>query len=230
MSETLDLLNKIPIETTVWLIVTAVVVLIFSLGHYYIEAHRRDGPLVASINKLERELLILKKEASIMEDRIQTYQEQLEAWNTNSTESDALIVELKQELEEIKGAKLELEEQVAVLEREVETVTESGLEMHRLLEESLSSQDGSQVLLSTVQTLREKLEHQENEITGLSQSLSRKNVEVEELQNKLEQSAESVRGLEDRIVAVTRAKEEEALQLKDSQREIMAQLEEVVFR
>ncbi|XP_046664372.1 transport and Golgi organization protein 1 isoform X2 [Homalodisca vitripennis] len=228
MSETLDLLNKIPIETTVWLIVTAVVVLIFSLGHYYIEAHRRDGPLVASINKLERELLILKKEASIMEDRIQTYQEQLEAWNTNSTESDALIVELKQELEEIKGAKLELEDQVAVLEREVETVTESGLEMHRLLEESLSSQDGSQVLLSTVQTLREKLEHQENEITGLSQSLSRKNVEVEELQNKLEQSAESVRGLEDRIVAVTRAKEEEALQLKDSQREIMAQLEEVM--
>lgn len=78
----------------------------------------------------------------------------------------------------VQADKAELEEQAAMLEREVETVTESGLEMHRLLSESLSSQDGSQVLLSTVESLREKLEHQEDEISSLSQSLYQKDVEV----------------------------------------------------
>lgn len=41
------------------------------------QAHRRDGPLVAIINKLEREVLILKKESSILDDRLHTAQEQV---------------------------------------------------------------------------------------------------------------------------------------------------------
>ncbi|XP_054261158.1 transport and Golgi organization protein 1 isoform X2 [Macrosteles quadrilineatus] len=223
-----ELLDKVPLEATIWLIVTAVVVLIFSLGHYYIEAHRRDGPLVAVINKLEREVLILKKENCIMDDRLTIAQQQLETWNTSSTENDALLVELKQELEETKAAKAELEEQAAQLKEELETVTESGLEMHRLLEESLSSQDGSQVLLSTVETLREKLQRQEEEISGLSDTLSSKNAEVEELHGRLAQSAEVARGLEDKVISVVREKDEELLKLRDKHRELISQLEEVM--
>lgn len=98
----------------------------------------------------------------------------LEVWNSGSS----FLIPDKIVMCRVQADKAELEEQAAMLEREVETVTESGLEMHRLLSESLSSQDGSQVLLSTVESLREKLEHQEDEISSLSQSLYQKDVEV----------------------------------------------------
>lgn len=73
---------------------------------------------------------------------------------------------------------MDLEDQVTSLEKELESVTESGLEMHRLLSESLSNQDGSQVLLKTVENLREKLNAQDTEITLLNQNIVEKNEEV----------------------------------------------------
>lgn len=81
-----------------------------------------------------------------------------------------------------------------MLDKEVETATESAMEMHSLLSESLSSQDGAQVLLSTVETLREKLEHQENEISGLSQSLASKNTEVNSFAFNINSSLHSNNG------------------------------------
>lgn len=51
-------------------------VIFLSLRWYFFcfQAHRRDGSLVARINQLERDLLVKKKENSILEDLFSTAQ------------------------------------------------------------------------------------------------------------------------------------------------------------
>lgn len=56
--------------------------------------------------------------------------------------------------------------------------------MHRLFSESLSTQDGSQVLLQTVESLREKLDKQDTQIDLLNRSLGEKNEEVRDREQK----------------------------------------------
>lgn len=220
--------DKLPFETILWLLVTAGTILTFTLGHYYIEAHRRDGLLVARINKLERELLVLRKESSLLEDQLSKAQDEIQAVDSSSSEAEALITALKLELEENKVIRMDLEEQVTSLEKELESVTESGLEMHRLLSESLSNQDGSQVLLKTVENLREKLNTQVAEISLLNQNIFEKNEEIESLQNDVANSQEMYKQIEEKLKALQRDKEEEALELKDKHRALSAQLEEAI--
>lgn len=221
-------LEKLPFETILWLLITAGTILTFTLGHYYIEAHRRDGLLVARINKLERELLVLRKESSLLEDQLLKAQDEIQAVDSSSSEAEALIASLKMELEESKIIRMDLEDQVTSLEKELESVTESGLEMHMLLSESLSNQDGSQVLLKTVENLREKLNAQDAEISLLNQSIVEKNEEIESLKNDLLHSQDMYKHVEERLNILQREKEEEALELKDKHRALSAQLEEVI--
>lgn len=220
--------EKLPFETILWLLITAGTILTFTLGHYYIEAHRRDGLLVARINKLERELLVLRKESSLLEDQLLKAQDEIQAVDSSSSEAEALITSLKMELEENKAIRMDLEDQVTSLERELESVTESGLEMHRLLSESLSNQDGSQVLLKTVENLREKLNAQDAEISFLNQNIVEKNEEIESLKNDLVHSQDMYKHVEERFSVLQREKEEGALELKDKHRALSAQLEEVI--
>lgn len=55
-------------ETFSYIGLTAFTTLIFSLGYYYIENTRRDGQLIAKINKLEQKLIVATKECSDMEE------------------------------------------------------------------------------------------------------------------------------------------------------------------
>lgn len=221
-------IDKLSYEMIMWLLVTAGTILTFMLGHYYIEAHRRDGLLVARINKLERELLVLRKESSLLEDQLLKAQDEIQAVDSSSSEAEALIYALKMELEENKAIRMDLEDQVTSLEKELESVTESGLEMHRLLSESLSNQDGSQVLLKTVENLRVKLNAQNAEISLLNQNIVEKNEEIESLKNDLAYSQEMYKHIEERLKVLQREKEEEALELKDKHRALSAQLEEII--
>ena len=58
----------------------------------------------------------------------------------------------------------ELEEQVSSLEKEVETVTEAGLELNNLLSGFLSAQKGSEDLTKGVELLQQQLNKQLKEI------------------------------------------------------------------
>lgn len=59
-------------ETLSYLALTAVTTLLFSLGYYYIENTRRDGQLIAKINKLEKELLIASKECTVLDETLKS--------------------------------------------------------------------------------------------------------------------------------------------------------------
>lgn len=73
---------------------------------------------------------------------------------------------------------MQLEETVQELKKEVETLMEKGLEMHKLLSDTISEEDLSQVLLANIEELKESLSEKLNEIVALTNQLDKKNEEV----------------------------------------------------
>jgi hypothetical protein len=192
---TMDLQHS-SFETSVYLIITAVTVLLFSLGHYYIEQRRRDGLLVAKINGLEKELLVSSKECLIVKDDLQATREKLLSMESSSTENSEVVVTLQAELEESKAARADLEEQVTALEKELEVATEAGLELNHMLSEFLSAQHGSDTVMKSVEQLQKQLDSQQTTITTMTASLNAKNIENETLQAELTAAKDKINSLE----------------------------------
>ncbi|XP_075225621.1 transport and golgi organization 1 [Lycorma delicatula] len=208
-------------DSLIYLIITSVTLIIFSLGYYYIENHRQDGALVAKINILERDLLVAKKKAAVLQEKLQSAESEISLDKETLSEHIERIKTLTQQLEEITLSKADLEEQYAVVLKECEAATESGFEMHCLLTEALSTQDGSKVLVKTVENLTEKLDRQGGEIKELNQLISKKSEEIVKLQ-------ETVKVLKEKLTTVSREKEEQVLQLSDKNRELSTQLENLM--
>ena len=72
----------------------------------------------------------------------------------------------------------ELEEQVSSLEKEVETVTEAGLELNNMLSGFLSAQKGSEDLTKGVELLQQQLNKQQATINTINKELNEKKHEV----------------------------------------------------
>lgn len=193
---TMDL-QRSSYETFVYLIITAATVLLFSLGHYYIEKRRRDGLLVAKINGLEKELLVSSKECQILKDDLQATKEKLLSVESSSTENSEVVMGLNAELEESKVARAELEDQMAALEKELEVATEAGLELNRMLSEFLSAQHGSDTVMKSVEQLQKQLDSQQTTITTMTASLNAKNLENETLQAELTAAKDKINSLEE---------------------------------
>ncbi|XP_039285230.1 uncharacterized protein LOC111060840 [Nilaparvata lugens] len=132
------------------LIVTACAVVGFSLGYNFIENRKREGELVAKINSLEKANLVEKKEKNQLKDKLLHVSET----STLNTEAESSylsqIAALTEEKNTLLAEKRDLEDQLMETERDLQTATESNLEMNNLLSESLSTPDGSTVLLETV--------------------------------------------------------------------------------
>ena len=78
----------------------------------------------------------------------------------------------------MKGAKTALEEIVSRQEKEIETLMENGMEMHKLLSETISEEERSQMLLANIAELKESLTERLDEIMSLTDQLDHKNQEV----------------------------------------------------
>lgn len=167
------------------LIITAITVLAFLLGYIFLDKNRREAPLIAKINKLEKELLIAIKENQILSEK---------AFSNDEVDTipHELVENLKQELESIYAARAALEEQVQTLEKELENSTEVGLELNKMLSEILSSQNGSDTLIANVEQLQRQLIEQQSTINSVNESLSIKDTENHELHLELEISNKKV--------------------------------------
>ncbi|XP_069704271.1 transport and Golgi organization protein 1-like isoform X2 [Periplaneta americana] len=190
-------LQRSSYDTFVYLVITAVTVLLFSLGHYYIEKKRRDGSLVAKINELEKELLVSSKECLILKDDLQATKEKLLSIENSSVDSSEAVMLLNAQLEESKNARTELEEQVASLEKELEGATEAGLELNRMLSEFLTAQHGSDTVMKSVEQLQKQLDSQQSTIATMTASLNAKNTENEALEVDLTAAKEKISSLEE---------------------------------
>ncbi|XP_067009668.2 transport and Golgi organization protein 1 [Anabrus simplex] len=196
--------QKDSMYTKFFLSVTAVTVLLFTLGYYYIEKKQRDGTLLAKINRLEKALLTSAKEKSNLQVDLEETKEKLTSISNSSCPGD-IISSLEAELEEAKTARIELEEQVASLEKELDTATETGLELNRMLSEFLSAQHGSDSLMKSVEHLQKQLDNQQGTINSMNSSLSAKSLENESLQADLNLAEERIKALEEEIQKMSQA-------------------------
>jgi len=73
---------------------------------------------------------------------------------------------------------MELEEQVTSLEKELENITEAGLEMERMLREMLSSNSEVNPLAQSVENLQTRLDTQQAANESLTNALNLKAQEV----------------------------------------------------
>ncbi|CAK9825537.1 Transport and Golgi organization protein 1, partial [Anthophora retusa] len=165
--------------TLIYLSVTATATLIFCLGYYCIENMRRDGHLIARINKLEKDLLISEAECTMMNDNLKSTKEKLVRMEDESFGSDEMVLSLRADLEASQNAKAELEDQVAMLEKDLESATEAGLELERMLREVLSSNNEVNPLAQSVEDLQTRLNTQQAANESLTNALNFKTQELE---------------------------------------------------
>ncbi|XP_078048255.1 transport and golgi organization 1 isoform X2 [Augochlora pura] len=171
--------------TFMYLIITATATLIFSLGYYYIENMRRDGQLIAKINKLEKDLLVSTKESTMLKENLKVTKDKLNCIEDESFGSNEMVLSLKADLEASQNAKAELEDQVSMLEKDLESATEAGLELERMLREVLSSDNEVNPLAQSVEDLQTRLNAQQTANESLTSALNLKTQENESLSTEL---------------------------------------------
>ncbi|KAJ9598424.1 hypothetical protein L9F63_010899, partial [Diploptera punctata] len=188
-------------DAVICLIITGATVIIVSLGYFYLENKRRDGSLVAKINQLEKALLVSSKECLILNDDLQATREKLLSVETASVNSNETATSLHLEIENFRLENSQLKEQVSSLEKELEIATEAGLELNRMFSDVLT-QNSSETMMKSVDHLQKQLDSQQNTITTLTESLSDKTAENENLQSDLDSALEKINFLEDDIQKV----------------------------
>ncbi|XP_043512709.1 transport and Golgi organization protein 1 isoform X1 [Frieseomelitta varia] len=171
--------------TLMYLSVTAIAILIFSLGYYCIENMRGDRQLIARINKLEKDLLISEAECTMVNENLKSTKEKLSRMEDESFGSDEMVLSLRADLEASQNAKAELEDQVAMLEKDLESATEAGLELEKMLREVLSSNNEVNPLAQSVEDLQSRLNAQQAANESLTNALNLKTQENESVSAEL---------------------------------------------
>ncbi|XP_012535669.2 transport and Golgi organization protein 1 isoform X2 [Monomorium pharaonis] len=183
-------------KTLIYLCVTAFTTLMFTLGYYYIENIRRDEQLIARINKLEKELLVSTKECEVLSENLKSTKDKLHCIEDESFGSNEMVVSLKADLKMSQKIKIELEEQVTMLEKDLENATEAGLELERMLREVLSSNNEVNPLAQSVEDLQARLDAQQAANESLTNALNLKTQEIETLSTELASTKKKYEELE----------------------------------
>lgn len=176
-------------DLVILLSLTAITVLIFTLGHYCIVNNRKESALISKLNILEKKLLVSGKECQTLQaDLVQT-RYKLTSIEDNSFGSNEMVIALKQELNQSENEKLDLQQQVNSLEKELEVAAEAGLELNKMVSELLNNQSGSDSIISSVEELQRQLNEQEETSLSISNLLAEKSRENSELQVLLSEKA-----------------------------------------
>ncbi|XP_066592035.1 transport and Golgi organization protein 1 isoform X2 [Prorops nasuta] len=186
-------------ESFMYVSLTAVTILLFSLGYYYIENIKRDKQLISKINKLEKELLISVKECAMLQENFKVTKDKLISIEDESFGSNEMVLSLKAELLSSQNAKDDLEEQVATLEKDLESATEAGLELEKMLREVLSSNNEVNPIAQSIEDLQSRLNAQQAVNESLICDLKYKTQENEALTTELNSVKFKCEKLEDEI-------------------------------
>ncbi|XP_016987494.1 transport and Golgi organization protein 1 [Drosophila rhopaloa] len=163
-------------------IIAAASSLFFIFGYYCFCNSSQEGALLSKLNHLERSLLASHKENLIIKHDLMTTRTKLASIEDNSFGSNDMVADLKKQLESELYEKAKLQEQVGSLERDLDNAAEAGLELNKMLSEVLSSQNGDEAFMSTVDELQRQLNDQEKIIIEINSSLAEKSRENSELQ------------------------------------------------
>lgn len=104
-------------DILVYLVVTAITVLLFTLGHYFISNNRKENVLISKLNILEKKLMTSDKECLLLKNELLDTRNKLASIEDNSFGSNDMVIALKKELEINVAKNEELQQQVATLDK-----------------------------------------------------------------------------------------------------------------
>lgn len=154
---------------------TGFCVLLFTLGHYWLANNRAEKDLILKLNNSERNLLKMDKECSVVKAELIETRRKLTSIADKSFGTDDMIKQCESE-------KVELREQIAALEIELEASAEAGLELNKMLAEVLAKENGSDSIINSVEELQRQLNEQEATTVYINNLLAEKSRENSELQ------------------------------------------------
>ncbi|CAH0554555.1 unnamed protein product [Brassicogethes aeneus] len=192
-------------DVLIYLTTTAVSVIIFLFGYIAMDKSKRETPLIAKINKLEKQLLITMKEKEILEEQGCLVGTPVPIVDTGEIEA------LNRQIAELLNDKSLLEEQIQALEKELDTSTEVGMELNRIVSEMLNSTNGSETLKANVEHLQRQLLEQQDTINTINETLSLKETENVELHLELDINNKKILGLQTELDKTT----EKLLKIED---------------
>lgn len=159
---------------------TGFCVLLFTLGHYWLANNKREKTLLFRLNQAERNLLKTEKECLVIKAELIETRRKLTSIADKSFGADDMIKQCESE-------KAELREQIATLEKELETAAEAGLELNKMVHELLD-QSGSDSIRKTVEELESELNNQKETTEYINNLLAVKCRENDELRVMLDES------------------------------------------
>lgn len=147
--------------------ITGLIVVLFLLGARFLNNRRREQALLSKLNIIERKLMTSGKECDLLKGSLVDTKHKLTSIEDNVFGSNDMVISLRQELGVQTKQCATLREQVQSLETELETATEAGLELNKMVSELLNNQTGSDSIISSVEEMQRQLNEQEGECTVL---------------------------------------------------------------
>lgn len=187
LSDELSLVTALFVEhmtglaaTIAYTTITGLIVLVFLFGERFVRNRGREQTLLSKLNIVERKLMTSAKECEQLRAQLVQAVHMQEAIEKNAIDPMELVA-LKCEREDSAALQRRIEE----LEGELDTATEAGLELNRMVSELLSNQTGSDSIISSVEEMQQQLNEQEEMTTTINALLAEKCRENSELQVQL---------------------------------------------
>lgn len=181
-----------------YLVTTALSVIILVFVSVIFDKCRREAPLIARINKLEKDLLTTIKENEMLQERVIESDDHRTQLVVDSVPNE-VVEELHQKLAQMANIKQALEEQIQALEKELDNSTEVGIELNKIISEMLNSTDGSEILKENIEQMQKKLLEQQDTINTVNGVLNVKETENHELHLELDISNKKVADLQGEV-------------------------------
>lgn len=205
-------------DLVMFLIVTASTLLFFIFIHYCCANSRRESSLIAQLNTLERKLILSQKECSVAKADLAETARKLNSIADKSFGADDMVKQYEAE-------RNELLEQIASLEKELETAAEAGLELNKMVQELLSNQSGSDSIINSVEELQHQLNEQEANMIYINNLLAEKSRENSELQVLLSDTNQKFGSEIQELLSLNKQLETTNEKLKDELNEKIGSLE-----
>ncbi|CAH2008704.1 unnamed protein product [Acanthoscelides obtectus] len=174
-----------------YLVTSAISCIMFLVIYMAFDRSKKEAPLIARINKLEKELLVALKENEMLQDKngaTEVPEEVIEEFKNQLSEMQATRDHIKLQVMELEMQIKKKDEQIESLEKELETSTEVGMELNRIISEMLDPTNGNDRLKENFDQLQRQLLEQKDTISTMTQSLTAKVADNTRLQTELEAS------------------------------------------
>lgn len=167
--------------TVAYTAITGLILILFLFGQRFLGNRRREQDLLSKLNIIERRLMTSAKECESLRSQLVDAKHTLRSIEDTSFGSNEMVASVRRELAAKVAHAAELQQRIAALEAELDTATEAGLELNKMVSDLLSNQTGSESILSSVEEMQQQLNEQEemtNSINALLAEKSRENSEL----------------------------------------------------